>query len=259
MSFDFERIITYLTILAGLLALFDMVFLARKRVAKGTKIPVVFEYARSFFPILLIVLIIRSFLYEPFRIPSGSLKPTLQVGDFIVVNKYDYGLRLPVLHNKIYNVGVPKVGDIMVFHFPDDPSTYVIKRVIGVPGDQISYIDKVLYINGSKMTQAYVGNATDSDTSGQYTWPVIQLKENLNGIVHDIYQRPDVPADNFYNVVVPANQYFVMGDNRDDSRDSRYWGFVPDEDITGKAVRIWLSWDNTHTNIRWNRFGSFIN
>lgn len=257
-TIDYELLITYAVLITGFVSLLDVAYFARRRVA-GSKAAPILEYSRSFFPILLVVLLIRSFLYEPFRIPSGSLKPTLQVGDFIIVNKFDYGLRLPILHTKILPLGEPKTGDIMVFHFPENPNLYLIKRVIGIPGDHIRYQDKVLYINGEKMSQTLVGSAMDNNGDKNLSWPAIELTENLHGIIHKIYQRPDVAAQDIAEFVVPADHYFVMGDNRDNSNDSRYWGFVPEENITGKAIRIWLSWDGSHTNIRWDRFGSRIN
>src|SRR5688572_6836442 len=149
MNFNFELILFYATVVTGLIYLFDIIFLAPKRMrlvkAREEKMPVIIDYARAFFPILLIVFLLRSFLFEPFRIPTGSLEPTLLTGDFILVNKYDYGVRLPVLHKKIYGDTQPKRGDIMIFRWPPNPSVDFIKRVIGLPGDRISYINKELY------------------------------------------------------------------------------------------------------------------
>jgi signal peptidase I len=161
-----------------------------------------------------------------------------------------------VLHTKIISIGEPKTGDIFLFRWPVDPSTDFIKRVIGVPGDKISYLNKILYINGKEATQQLLGTATDSDGEGE-SWPVQVLQENLNGVIHKIYIRPDVPAQDF-SVTVPPGEYFAMGDNRDSSNDSRYWGFVPEQDLLGKAFAIWFSWDSNNNDVRWQRIGMLI-
>ncbi len=272
---DFETILVLLTFISGLLALLDKVFFAPKRLAKvvalkqqkeealvmdmhkAEKVPLVFEYSRSLFPVFLIVLLLRSFVFEPFRIPSGSLKPTLQIGDFLLVNKFTYGLRLPVLHNKFLKIGEPQRGDIVVFRWPPNPHIDYIKRIIGVPGDKVSYINKQLTINGKPVPQTFVKDATDSDP-GKSPWPVVEKSENLLGVKHEIYQRPNVPAYDFNDIVVPEGYYFAMGDNRDDSADSRYWGFVPEKNIVGKASYIWFSWNSDDTSVRWRRIGQSI-
>lgn len=258
MNFNFELILFYATLVCGVIALFDVIFLAKSR--QQGKMPIIIDYARSFFPVLLIVFLLRSFLYEPFRIPSGSLEPTLMVGDFILVNKFDYGIRLPVVHKKIYPTGDIKRGDIIVFRYPPKPSVDYIKRVIGLPGDHISYINKTLYVNGQKMPQEFMKNAIDRGEDGS-TWDVVQKQEDYFGIKHSIYQIPSRPDDDFKDIVVPPGMYFAMGDNRDDSEDSRYWGFVPDKDIIGKATAVWMSWDSYADllhKIRWNRIGTVI-
>ncbi len=263
MNFNFELILFYAILICGVVALFDMIFLAPKRKKKkipAEKKPVISDYAYSFFPVLLIVFLLRSFLYEPFRIPSGSLEPTLLVGDFILVNKFDYGIRLPVLHKKIYPVEDLHRGDIFVFRYPINPSIDYIKRVIGLPGDKISYIGKVLYVNGKKAPQEFQKNATDKGEDGS-VWNVVQKQEDFLGIKHAIYQIPERPDDDFKDVIVPAGMYFAMGDNRDDSGDSRVWGFVPDQNIIGKANIIWMSWDSDADflhKIRWDRIGKVI-
>lgn len=263
MDFNFELILAVLTILSGFIWLVDALLFApaRKRQGKTTE-PVMTEYARSFFPILLIVLLLRSFLFEPFKIPSGSDEPTLLVGDFIIANKFIYGLRLPVLHTKILPLNEPKIGDIILFRWPVDPSVNFIKRLIGGPGDHISYQNKVLYINGKEAPQKYLGTGIDQD-EGDQTWPVQIFEEDLNGVKHKIYVRQDVPAQDF-SLIVPAGQYFAMGDNRDNSNDSRYWGFVPEQNLVGKAFAIWLSWQWPHWadfrdfKVRWYRMGTLI-
>src|SRR6185312_1504123 len=240
MNFDFELLLTLAVFVTGFIALVDQIFFIRKRKQSAAKMPILIEYARSFFPILLIVLLLRSFLIEPFRIPSGSDKPTLLIGDFIAANKFTYGLRLPVLRTKILALNEPQIGDIALFRYPIDPSVNFIKRIIGTPGDRVSYINKVLYVNGKIAPQEWLGQTTDPDEAGQ-DWPVELKEENLAGIKHKIYVRPDAPAQDF-SVTVPAGYYFAMGDNRDDSSDSRYWGFVPEQNMVGKALIIWFSW-----------------
>lgn len=255
MNFDFERILFYATIITGVLSLLDLIFLAPRRKKRyQQKCNIISEYAYSFFPILLIVLVLRSFLFEPFRIPSGSLEPSLHVGDFILLNKYDYGLRLPIIRKEILPIGSPKRGDIMVFRWPPNPTYYFIKRVIGVPGDHISYINKELIINGQKIPQTTVPN---TEANAEYP-SVIEKEENLLGIKHRIYLDPDHVTRDFKDIIVPPGMYFMMGDNRDFSADSRFFGFVPDKNIVGKAVLVWLSWDSNKSNVRWKRFGTVI-
>lgn len=257
MDFNFELILTLAVFLSGIIWLLDALFFSARRRNRGImKEPIIIDYARSFFPVLLLVLLLRTFLAEPFRIPSGSDEPTLLVGDFIVANKFIYGLRLPVAHTKIVKVSDPKIGDIFLFRSPVDPSMNLIKRVIGGPGDHISYLNKVLTVNGRQATQQYIGQAVDYDEVGQ-SWPVIAMEENLNGIKHKIYVRPDAPAQDF-SIVVPPGSYFAMGDNRDDSNDSRYWGFVPEQNLLGKAFAVWLSWDSMSHRVRWDRIGKTI-
>jgi signal peptidase I len=193
------------------------------------------DMARSFFPILLLVLILRSFLLEPFKIPSSSMVPTLLVDDFILVNKFAYGLRLPVFKIKFFDVGEPRRGDVMVF-FPPNDKRYFIKRVIGLPGDEIRCINNVLYINGKKMPQTPA-----LEHPGQPGHHVVY--EDLDGVVH-LMNKADVPVPKGanYHTIVPEDHYFMMGDNRDHSSDSRYWGPVPEENIVGKAFAIWMHW-----------------
>jgi signal peptidase I len=257
MNFNFELILFYAVIISSVIALLDTIFLASKRKKTQTKkLPLIIDYARSFFPILLLVFSVRSFAYEPFRIPSGSLKPTLLIGDFILVNKFDYGIRLPVTHTKILSINEPKRGDIVVFREPPTESRDLIKRVIGVPGDHISYKDKVLSINGQQIPQKFEKFGTDTeDNVGP--WEVVQKQENLFGIEHRIYQIPGKENDDF-DVVVPKGKYFMMGDNRDVSADSRSWGFLPEENIIGKATRVWMSYDTPTHPIRWDRVGGKI-
>lgn len=276
MNVDFEQILFWATLLAGFIVLADLLFFARRRKRKlaqafpavarvEPKPSHVIEYARAFFPILLIVFLLRSFLYEPFRIPSGSLEPTLLMGDFILANKFDYGLRIPVLRHKILNVGVPQRGDIIVFRWPPNPHYYFIKRVIGIPGDRIDYMNKTLIINGQEIVQTsepVIPTEKSVPRESGEMMHVIEKQEDLLGVKHNIYQEPTKIGYNFQNINVPEGMYMVMGDNRDDSADSRYWGFVPEENIVGKAVFIWMSWDSFApyglNKIRWDRIGRRI-
>jgi signal peptidase I len=209
--------------------------------AEGYKEPWYVEYSKSFFPVLLIVLLLRSFVVEPFRIPSGSMMPTLLVGDFILVNKFAYGLRLPVLHTKVVEIGEPKRGDVVVFRFPRNPAEDYIKRVVGLPGDRIAYYDKVVYVNGKPMNQSPLGTYHGVG-SGSVMDGAGAREEQLEDVRHQILVRPDrLNVEGEY--VVPPGHYFVMGDNRDNSNDSRFWGFVPEENLVGRAFLIWLNWD----------------
>ena len=173
------------------------------------------------------------------------------------MNKFDYGIRLPVTHTKIFSISEPKRGDIVVFREPPTESRDLIKRVIGLPGDHITYKDKILYINGKQIPQQFEKFSTDQDNDTLTTWEVAQKEENLFGVKHDIYQIPERENDDF-DVVVPKGNYFMMGDNRDDSADSRVWGFLPEENIIGKAIRVWMSYDSLSHPIRWNRIGEKI-
>lgn len=269
MNFNFELILFYATVISGLIALFDIVFLARKRKAaylKQTqnmkeppelKLPLLIDYARAFFPILLLVFLLRSFVFEPFRIPSGSLEPTLATGDFVLVNKFHYGIRLPILHTIIYHLDQPKRGDIVVFRWPADPSIDFIKRIVGLPGDRIKYVNKILYVNDKEIPQEFIKNTTTYDENGDLL-EAVEKQETLFGVKHSIFQNEDRPNDDMNEIIVPPGMYFAMGDNRDHSADSRYWGFVPDKNIIGKASYIWMSWDSIRDRIRWNRIGKKI-
>lgn len=220
------------------------------------KEPLLVEYARSFFPVVLIVLLLRSFLVEPFRIPSGSMMPTLLVGDFILVNKFSYGVRLPVLNNKIIEVSEPKRGDIVVFRFPKQPEVDYIKRVIGLPGDRIAYFDKKLYVNGVPTKQVSLGRYQGVG-QGRNMTGAERIDEDLLGIEHSILVSHGVNSveDVF---VVPPGQYFVMGDNRDNSNDSRYWGTVPEGNLVGKAFFIWMNWDWENKGIAFDRIATIL-
>ncbi len=264
MNINLPYILVTLILISGLIWLVDSVFLAKKRMAmlaagQKDKKPLVVDYAKSFFPLLIIVLIFRSFVIQPFKVPTGSLMPTIEPGDFIAVNMYKYGLRLPLTHTKILNVDPLHRGDIALFRWPTNPKINFIKRVIGLPGDHISYINKVLYINGKQATQVKLGNAIDHNCLNGPVCTVDKIQENLNGVNHDILINPAVPPHNFFDIVVPKGKYFMMGDNRDNSDDSRYWGFVPDQNIIGKAFGIWFSWDSITDRVRWDRIFTELN
>ncbi|KTD51278.1 signal peptidase I [Legionella quateirensis] len=249
---NFALILVVLSAISGFIYLLDVAFWAKKR-GSDQKPGRIIEYSRSFFPVFFIVLLLRSFLIEPFRIPSGSLEPTLLVGDFVAVNKFAYGLRLPVWEKKVVSISNPKTGEIAVFRWPPAPSYDYIKRVIGVPGDRVVYHDKKLTVNGKEAKQTFVEYTID-ESSGK---AVTKYKEDLNGVVHDIFVRADVPAVDF-DIVVPEGNYFMMGDNRDDSADSRFWGFVPDNYLRGKAFLVWMSWNGKTDNLRWSKIGRLI-
>jgi signal peptidase I len=259
---DFALILVVLTAITGLIWIFDLVVLqpARRRNAPsavpGTfKEPVLVEYAKSFFPILLLVLVLRSFLFEPFRIPSGSMMPTLLEGDFIFVNKFAYGLRLPVLNSKIVEVGEPQRGDVVVFRLPSDPSVNYIKRVVGLPGDVVEYerASKRLTINGEQVPLELLGDYAED--------PEYELgEEQLGDTDHKVLLTPGRQS-NGGTYRVPDGHYFVMGDNRDNSKDSRYQGveFIPEERLVGKAVRVWMNWRwPDEGGPRWSRIGQGI-
>ena len=297
---NFALILFVLTIATGIVWFLDVFYLAKQRrlkansalaefdarneklKAEGIKLdnsgraaleanllrqPTWIEYSGSFFPVIALVFFVRSFLYEPFKIPSGSMEPTLIAGDFILVNKFSYGVRLPVLNKKVLEVNQPKRGDVMVFRYPEDPSTDYIKRVIGVPGDKIVYKNKRLTVNGQKVQYQTLPDYLDEadDVSVAYRK---QFMENLTGVQHRILNFEEKPADvrfpkdfphrelcaydiEGFACSVPAGHYFMMGDNRDNSGDSRYWGFVPDENVVGKAFFVWMNFSHL------KRIGSF--
>jgi len=255
---DFSFWLVVATFVTGIIWAADAWYLRPRRLARGAagalpSEPVVVEYARSFFPIILIVLLIRSFLFEPFRIPSDSMMPTLLDGDFIFVNKFTYGLRLPVLNTEIVPLGEPQRGDVVVFRLPSDPSTNYIKRLVGLPGDHVVVRDKRLYVNGVEQAVTLDGVYEGFGHTGAQ----IAL-ETVGPVQHRVLYIPDRPSYDFDDVV-PAGSYFFMGDNRDNSRDSRFpeVGFVPAKNVVGKAVRIWLNWNLPHAPI-WSRIGDAI-
>lgn len=251
-NYDFPFYLTLGVAVTGVITLIDKLLWAKARVEAGGKQPKIIEFSRSFFPALLIVWIIRSFIIQPYRVPTGSLEPTVMPGDFIAVKQYSYGLHLPVINIKILNIGEPKRGDIALFYYPEDTRVRFVKRVVGLPGDHIEYKNKILTINGKTMDQEFQGT-TLSDEPGQIPTIVVHLKEQLNGIKHDIYVRPNAGMNQDIDVVVPKGHYYMMGDNRDSSLDSRIWGFVPEENLIGQAFGVWMSWNSNQKKVRWNR------
>ena len=247
MNVDFSLILVLLAALSGIIWLLGALF------RQSGSWPV--EYARSFFPLLLLVLVLRSFIFEPFRIPSGSMKPTLLIGDFILVSKFAYGVRLPVIHKKVLDVGEPERGDVAVFRFPRDERLDYIKRIVGLPGDEIQYRDKTLTVNGVVAAQNLIGEYKDPDGGNE---AIIEKTETLDDLEHQILISTSRINANELEFTVPEGTYFAVGDNRDNSNDSRYWGPVPEENLVGKAFMVWMhfNWDNG--GVKWSRLGDRI-
>lgn len=275
-TWDLATILVLLTIISGLIWIFDILWLApRRALAKKSlsahtsessrqsveRPSMIVDLSRSLFPVFLIVLFLRSFLVEPFRIPSGSMMPTLLIGDFILVNKFSYGIRLPVLNYKIINIGEPQRGDVVVFRYPEDPSIPFIKRVVGLPGDHIVYHDanKTFYVNGEPIAQQVIGVYQGIGAGSNMTGAEDRI-ENLPQVPHHILVFPrQIPSPGRYTeMVIPEGQYFVLGDNRDNSKDSRYWGTVPENNLIGKAFFIWMNWDLQNGGVNWHRLGTLI-
>ncbi len=296
MNIDFPTVLVVASFVSGMIWLLDtLLFASQRRIdaeneakaqsklsAEGAakdeitepiaeihvKEPLIVEYARSFFPVIFAVLILRSFIAEPFRIPSGSMMPTLLVGDFILVNKFAYGLRLPSINKKVVDISLPERGDVIVFRYPKEPSVDYIKRTIGIPGDTISYHNKILKVNGEILPQVQVGRYLGVGSGiGQTGWTTsIESNGEKEYAILRNPRAPNMPAGCQVlrpgTITVPEGHYFVMGDNRDNSNDSRCWGFVPEENLVGKAFAIWMHWDSGRAGaipIAWERLGSGIN
>jgi len=276
---DFSLIMFIALCILGLIWAWDRLFVAPHRAVSvqamraareapasdlqlAAREPFLVELARTFFPVILLVFLLRAFTVEPFRIPSASMTPTLLKGDFILVNKFLYGLRVPVLNTKFFDISSPHRGDVMVFRYPGDTKVNYIKRVVGLPGDRIRYAGREVFVNGEPMKQAD-GGTYDYEESGSRQ-VAAQLKvESLGTVDHNILLDPSVGGgagrSGEGEWTVPAGQYFVMGDNRDHSNDSRYWGFVPDGLVVGKAFLIWFSWNSGDVHgVNWSRMGNKI-
>lgn len=277
MNIDLPLILTVVVGVSGLIWVLDSVFLSRPRTERMLALqkqypkwndhgsadsklfidaatrdasePVVVEYAKSFFPVLAFVLVLRSFLYEPFQIPSSSMVPTLQVGDYILVNKFNYGLRLPVTRTKVWDISSPERGDVMVFYPPHANTTYYIKRVIGIPGDRIQYRNKQLTVNGKPVPREWLAEIPGTRRLQ------IGLEQPRADKSHLMQVDLSRPVRDF-SVVVRPGHYFMMGDNRDNSSDSRVWGQVPERDIVGQAVAIWMQWESVFSVPSFDRAGS---
>ena len=266
---DFSTFMALIVLVSGAIWAVDSWWLAPRRrpagmtgavAGKGRRRfppkPAVVEYARSFFPVFLAVFVIRSFVVEPFRIPSGSMMPTLLIGDFIAVSKFSYGIRLPVTNRKVFEVGRPERGDVAVFRYPVDGETIFIKRIVGLPGDRVRYDrDKRLFVNERETAQGASGTY-EGTGSGSHMTGARRRPERLGGRTHEVLYRPGLPSLEG-EWTVPEGHYFVLGDNRDKSHDSRFWGFVPAENLVGPASVIWMNWDWGH-GVDFGRIGTSI-
>tara|TARA_B100001248_G_scaffold70983_1_gene50233 strand:+ start:133 stop:894 length:762 start_codon:yes stop_codon:yes gene_type:complete len=250
-SIDLEFILVLLIIISFFLILLDKTNIIIKYKFLGW----LNKQGKSFLPILLIVLFLRSFLAEPFRIPSGSMLPTLLIGDYILVNKYEYGIRLPITKTKIFNISEPKRGDVVVFRYPGNEDINFIKRVIGIPGDKIKYHNKQLYVNGVEYKKRKQETHEYLSDFGRQELEI--FTENDNQKIYNILNDNMSPI-NDNEFFVPENKYFVMGDNRDHSSDSRYWGFVPEKNLVGEAFLIWMNFNSKNFSMKYNRIGNSI-
>lgn len=264
MHLDFALILVLLTFGSGAIWAIDRMFFAKRRALRAgagknrPREPILVEYSRSLFPVFLIVLLVRSFLAEPFRIPSSSMLPTLEVGDFILVNKFAYGLRLPVLEWEFLRIGRPQRGDVVVFRYPLNPREDYIKRVVGVPGDVIEYRGKRLWVNGEEIPLEPVGVYVAFGDPGNDG--AARLRETIGGVSHEILLNPRVPpgAVREGRWVLGPGEYFVLGDNRDNSQDSRVWGPVPETHLKGRAFLVWMHWNGRRGGVDFQRIGKVI-
>lgn len=248
----FELLLVVLTLLTGLVWGWDKWLRDHEGIDRSQDRWYI-DLPRSLFPIIFIVLLLRSFVAEPFRIPSGSMLPTLQPGDFILVNKSAYGIRLPLIRSRLFGSGTPERGEVAVFRYPLDPSQDYIKRVIGLPGDKIRYEDRVFYINGEKLEQTRIG-----PYEGPYAGPSAVAKEEQVGDNEYTILHHGKLASGDFTYTVPEGHYFAVGDNRDRSSDSRVWGPVSDDYLAGQAMFIWMSWGSEKGGVAWDRIGQHI-
>ncbi len=268
---DFSMILLSILVLTGAVLLWDRFIGAPSRARKqkgNAQLPLLVEYTKALFPVIAIVFVLRSFVVEPFRIPSGSMIPTLHIGDFILVSKFKYGIRLPVINKKVIPWGKPQAGDVMVFRYPcdgdraNDPACLqkqnFIKRVIGVPGDKIFYEKKKLFINDQEL-QYEAASDYELRGYGQSVNVMKRWMETIGETTHEIIVDAQYGASERLETTVPEDSYFVMGDNRDGSSDSRVWGTVPESDVVGKAFLIWFSWKKDRaTKVDFGRIGNRI-
>ncbi len=252
--FTLEQVLTAFTLLAVAIVISAKVFLKKRY---KTSHSIILEQAKSYFGVLLIIWTIRSFIIQPYVVPTGSLEPTIQPGDFIIVSQYSYGVRMPILGDTIFEVNKPQRGEIALFRWPQNKDILFIKRVIGIPGDHIVYKNKTLYINDMLMEQSFIANDYKLENSGDIVM-ITKKQEDLLGHKHEIQQYANTLDSNIVDIIVPEGQYFMMGDNRDNSSDSRVWGMVPDINLVGKAQRIWLSINTESFGIKWDRIGNKI-
>ena len=239
-----------------------LIFLKFSKSEKYSHRPKVVQWSIELFPVLLLVLVFRGFIFEPFRVPSNSMMPTLLTGDFILVNKFDYGLRLPLLNSKIIDFSKPERGDVIVFRYPNYEHTAgysgvdFIKRVVALPGDTISYEKDQLTVNGETVDYRKIGAYQGVD-SGKAMSGYRQVRELIDHADHDILLHPLGHSRELSKTTVPEGHYFVMGDNRSHSSDSRFWGYVPEDYILGRAIGIWMHWDWNHNTMQFSRIGGF--
>lgn len=250
---DFSGLLFLLAAITTLVVILDKLFFKKNRGAE--KQPWIVAICYELFSVFLIVFVIRTFIIEPYRIPSGSMKPTLVEGDFVLVNKFKYGWHIPVIETRITLGQAPKRGDVVVFRSPQDPTRNFIKRIIGLPGDNIVYKNKALFINGELVKDEFIESTYVTPLDGS-PYFVRMYEEQLGDVKHGIYERPGNGLE--FTGTVPENNYFVMGDNRDDSGDSRVWGYLPDALLKGDAFRIMISVDTKKFNLRWDRTGAAI-
>jgi signal peptidase I len=253
LNINLALILTLLTAVTGLIVAFDRFYLQKKPPDGATAnraMSTAVDYSRSFFPVLLFVLVIRSFIFEPFRIPSGSMMPTLLQGDYIFVKKFSYGLRLPVLETKIIETGQPERGDVVVFRLPEEPTINYIKRIVGLPGDTVEYVNHRLTVNGESVPLQPETNPPLDDSAPRF---IENLGEREHAIL--IAHPGNTVRDGVYKV--PEGHYFMLGDNRDNSRDSRFLGMIPETHLVGEAVRIWMHMDGLEVP-DWKRIGMKI-
>ena len=259
----FEIALVVLTFATGIIWLLDRLLFAKRRARRSglleEKEPVVVDYARAFFPVLFVVLILRSFIAEPFRIPSSSMMPTLLIGDFILVNKFTYGIRLPITNRKVIALGEPQRGDVVVFRPPHHPDQDWIKRVVGLPGDLISFRGDTLYVNGEALDYRVAGQYEGRGRGGEMTGATV-LDEDLGQARHQVLEIVGVHDPRGQGEWrVPEGHYFVMGDNRDRSDDSRFWGTLPESQLRGKAFLVWMNVDSSAPGwVDWSRIGKGI-